>query len=422
MAKLRESRLLDPALEMQAHSARREFLAERLRATVAVAYQNAPAAKRAMDQSGVTPDQIHALEDLTKLPITKKDDLALRQAADPPFAGLLAVPMSKLQHIFASPGPTYVPQGEGDDFWRFKMAFAAAGFRAGDVVLNTLSYHLTPGGLMLDTGLRSLGCVVIPAGVGQTDLQVKAASSLGATGYAGTPSFLRTLLLRAVELGSPLSIEVAFATAEMLPDSLRAELEGFGVRVLQGYATADLGMLAYECAEKNGMHLHPEVIVEVLDLETGQPAAPGQPGQIIATNLEPAYPLLRFATGDIGALAPESACPCGRTSSRLAGLLGRVGDAAKVKGMFVRGSQLDEVLKAFPALARIQAIITRQEHQDRLVYLAELAPGATAEPELGERLVRALREAVKVRGEVEVVPPGTIAAGAKRIEDRRVWK
>jgi phenylacetate-CoA ligase len=276
---------------------------------------------------------------------------------------------------------------------------------------------------MMDTALRRLGCVVIPAGTGQTDVQVQVAAALRATGYTGTPSFLRTLLLRARELGTPLSFEVAFVTAEMLPESLRAELEGdFGIRVLQGYGTADAGLLAYECPEKSGMHLQPEVIVEVLDLETGRPAAPGQPGQIVATLFDPWYPLLRFATGDIGALAPDSACPCGRTASKLAGLLGRVGDAVKVKGMFVRGSQLDKVLEAFPAVARVQAVVTREDQQDKLVYLVELKPGAAGGAELTESLASALREAVKVRGEVQLAPAGTIAPGAKKIDDRRVWR
>jgi phenylacetate-CoA ligase len=270
---------------------------------------------------------------------------------------------------------------------------------------------------MLDSGLRSIGCVVITAGVGQHDLQVRTASALHATGYAGTPSFLRTLLLHARDNKIPLHFESAFATAEMLPESLRAELEGFNIRVLQGYATADLGVLAYECAEKNGMHLQPECIVEILDLETGKQAEPGQPGQVVGTTFDEAYPLLRFATGDVSALMPEDApCPCGRTAPKLKGLLGRVGDAIKVKGMFVRGSQIDEVMKRFAAVERWQAVITREEHQDRLVYIVE------GEVKDLERLAEALRETVKVRGEVQAAARGTIPANAPRLDDRRVWR
>src|SRR3954470_16311740 len=306
---------------------------------------------------------------------------------------------------------------EGDDFWRFRMALAAAGFRRGDVAINTASYHLTPLGFMLDNAARSLGCVVVPAGVGQTDVQVRVASALRATCYLGTPSFLYALVKRGREMGAELSIEVAFVTAEMFPESLRAELEkDFGVRALQGYGTADQGCLAYECQEGGGMHLHPECILEVLDLETGAQAAPGQPGQIVATIFDEAYPLIRFATGDIGAMAPPSKCACGRTAPKLAGLLGRVGDAVKVKGMFIRGAEIDKALKAFPGVSRFQAVITRDHHQDHLEYVLELAPGAAVDVAL---VADALREAVKVRGEVRT---GAVPENAKRIDDRRVWK
>jgi len=283
--------------------------------------------------------------------------------------------------------------------------------------MNSASYHLTPLGFMLDSAARTLGCVVVPAGTGQTDLQVRIAATLRATAYLGTPSFLYALLKRGRELGTPLQIEVAFVTAEMLPDSLRAELENeFRVRVLQGYGTADLGLLAYECTEKGGMHLHPECILEVLDFETGAQAEPGQPGQIVATIFDEAYPLLRFATGDIGAMARPAKCPCGRTAPKLAGLMGRVGDAVKVKGMFIRGAEIEKALKAFPDIARFQAVITREQHQDHLEYVLELAPGADVDVAL---VAEALRDAVKVRGEVRT---GPVPEGAKRIDDRRVWK
>jgi len=288
---------------------------------------------------------------------------------------------------------------------------------AGDVAVNSASYHLTPLGFMLDGAARSLGCVVIPAGVGQTDLQARVASTAGATAYLGTPSFLYALLKHGRDAGTPLAVEVAFVTAEMFPESLRADLaREFGVRALQGYGTAELGCIAYECVERGGMHLHPEAIVEVLDLETGAPAAPGQPGQIVVSIFDTTYPLLRFATGDIGALAPVAPCACGRTAPKLAGLLGRVGDAVKVKGMFIRGAEIEKALKAFPAVARFQAVITRAEHQDHLEYVVEVAPGASLDT---AAVAEALREAVKVRGEVRV---GTVPEKAKRIEDKRVWK
>jgi phenylacetate-coenzyme A ligase PaaK-like adenylate-forming protein len=405
---VRPGRILDPALEQETAADRERRLGRRLRETVAHARANSSYFRRMLPQS---------VDRLEQIPITRKDDVPALQAKEPPFGGMIAVEPGRLARVFASPGPILDPQSDVADFWRFGIALAAAGFRAGDITMNSASYHLTPLGFMLDSAARSVGCVVVPAGTGQTDLQVRIASSLRATGYLGTPSFLYALLKRGRELGSPLQIEVAFVTGEMLPDSLRAELENdFKVRVLQGYGTADQGLLAYECTEKGGMHLHPECILEVLDLETGAQAAPGQPGQLVATIFDPAYPLLRFATGDIGTMAPPSRCACGRTAPKLAGLLGRMGDAVKVKGMFIRGAEIEKALKAFPAVARFQAVVTRDHHQDHLEYVLEVAPGAAVDVAL---VAEALRDAVKVRGEVRT---GPVPENARRIDDRRVWK
>ncbi len=423
MPTLRPSAILDPSLECEPHESRHARLGARLRAAVAHAHAHAPRLRRALEAAGVAPGDVRALDALERLPVTRKDALPGLQAEEPPFGGLLGVPVERLARIFMSPGPIFDPQGMSEDFWRFRHALAAAGFRAGEIVQNTASYHLTPFGWMLDAAARSLGCVVIPAGVGQTGLQIQVAAHTGATAYLGTPSFLYTLLTKARELGTPLAVDAAFVAAEMLPESLRAELEGdFGVRVLQGYGTADLGCLAYECPEKGGWHLHPECIVEVLDLETGRAAAPGQPGEVVATLFDPAYPLLRFATGDIAALAPPAACPCGRTAPKLAGLMGRIGDAVKVKGMFVRGAEIAAVMQRFPEVVRFQAVVTRDQHQDHLEYDVELGAAGVDEAALAARLADALREAVKVRGEIRFVPAGTIAEGAKRVDDRRVWK
>jgi phenylacetate-CoA ligase len=418
---LRASRILEPAVETEGEAARAARLGGALARTVRHAAAHAPAFRRRLEAAGLAPEEVRGLGDLPRIPVLRKDELPGLQGAAPPFGDLLGVPREQLARVFMSPGPIYDPEGAVPDFWRFRHALAAAGFRAGDVAHVAASYHLTPLGFMLDAAARALGCVVIPAGVGQTELQVKVAHHLGATGYLGTPSFLHTLLTKAREAGTPLALETAFVLAEMLPESLRSELErDFRVRVLQGYGTADLGCLAYECPEKGGWHIHPECIVEVLDLETRRPAAPGQPGELVATIFDEAYPLVRFGTGDIGALAPPAACPCGRTAPKIAGLLGRVGDGVKVKGMFVRGGEIDAVVKRFPEVARWQAVVTREAHQDALAYTVELAPGADAS--LTVRLADALREAVKIRGEVTVAPAGTIPEGAKRLDDRRVWK
>jgi phenylacetate-coenzyme A ligase PaaK-like adenylate-forming protein len=421
MATLRPGGIHDARVETFTPAERRAYLGGRLGETVRHAFENAPRVRRALEAAGLGPGEVRGMDDLARIPVTRKDDLPALQAEEPPFGGLAGVPIGKLARAFMSPGPIYDPQGTEEDFWRFRQALAAAGFREGDVALVSASYHLTPLGFMLDDGARALGCVTIPGGVGQTELQVKVAASLRATAYLGTPSFLLTLLQKARDAGTPLAFEVAFVVAEMLPESLRADIEAFGVRTLQGYGTADLGCLAYECTEKGGWHLHPEAIVEVLDLETGKPAEPGHPGEVVGTIFDREYPLLRFATGDISSLSAEGRCACGRTTQKLQGLLGRVGDAVKVRGMFVRGAQIEAVAKRFPEVSRVQALVTREGHQDRLEVLAEVAepPGAG---ELAARLGEALREEIKVRPEVRLVAKGTIPAAAKRLEDRRVWK
>jgi phenylacetate-CoA ligase len=422
MPVLREGGVFEPRTECANEAERRAHLGARLADTVRHAYANAPRVRRTLDAAGVAPGDVSGLGDLPRLPVTRKEDLPRLQQEEPPFGGLAAVPVERLARMYTSPGPINDPQGQGDDFWRFRHGLAAAGFRRGDVVLVSVSYHLTPLGFMLDDAARALGCVTIPGGVGQTEQQAKVAAHLKATAYLGTPSFLLTLLQKAKETGAPLALEVAFVIAEMLPESLRTELEGWGVRVRQGYGTADLGCVAYECAEKGGWHFHPECIVEVLDLETGKPAPPGQPGEVVVTIFDEAYPLIRFATGDISTLAPEGRCGCGRTTPKLAGLLGRIGDAVKVRGMFVRGAQVEAVGKRFPEVARVQAIVTREGHHDELEVLAEVASPEQAPAGLAERLVEALRDELKVRPAVRLVPTGSIPAGAKRIDDRRVWR
>jgi phenylacetate-CoA ligase len=420
---LRQGAVFDTTVERESAAVRATRLDAGIKATVARAYAHAPAVRARMDSAGVGPSAVQSVADLRKIPVLRKDDLASVQAQALPFGGLNALAVEKLQRLFMSPGNIYDPQGEGGDFWRFAPALAAAGFRAGDIVQNTFSYHMTPAGFMFDGALRTLGCVVVPAGVGQTELQVRMAADLKVSGYTGTPSFLHTLLTKAREIGPPLAIEVAFVTGEMLPPALRAELENdFAVRVLQGYGTADLGCLAYECSEKNGMHLHGHAVVEILDIETREPVAPGQPGEIVATIFDEAYPLIRFATGDLSTFLAQHDCPCGRTAPKLAGIMGRIGDAVKVKGMFVRGSQIDEVMKRFIEVGRYQAIVTRENHQDRIAYEVELNCSAPDQGGLAERLAQALREQVKVRGDVTFVAAGVIAENAKRIDDRRTWR
>jgi phenylacetate-CoA ligase len=395
---------------------------------VAHAHEHAPAVRRILDGAGVAPGEITTLEALERVPITRKDELLELQRADPPFGGFLGVPPSELRRAFMSPGPLFDPQGPEPDYWRFAPALRAAGFEAGDVVLNACAYQMTPLGMMFDEAARHLGCTVLPSGVGNTELQVTMARGLGATAYCGTPSFLKIILNKAAELGldprQDLRIRRAFVAAEMLPESLRREIEGLGLTVRQGYGTADLGCLGYECLGQPpatapaGMHVPAEAIVEIVDPATGRNVPIGQPGEVVATVNRTTYPLLRFGTGDLSALT-DAPCSCGRTSPRLVRIMGRVGDAVKVRGMFVHPRQVGEVIARFPSVVRHQTLVTRTEHRDELVVRIQTGDSSVAD--LPDRLAEALREVVQLRAEVQVVPPGTISDDAKPLVDQREW-
>ena len=396
-----------------------------LREVVEHAYRHAPAVRERFSQAGLSPQAIQAPDDLVRLPVLRKDELPARQAASLPFGGLLGTGVAGLERIFMSPGPIYDPQPPGADPWRMRPSLEAAEFVAGDVVLNTFSYHLSPAGFMFDKALTAIGCVVVPAGVGNQELAIRAAKDLRVTGYAGVPSYLLALLQKAQELGlrvpGDLALTKAYVTAEMLPEALRRTLaDRYGISVAQGYGTADVGAIAHECGERAGMHLDAGIIVELLDPGSGQPVPPGEPGEVVVTLLDPSYPLLRFGTGDLSRLLP-GACPCGDPAPRLAGVLGRVGEAVKVRGMFVHPRQLDEVVRPFPA-SRWQAVVTQVDGVDELRLLVEPAEGQDWEPGTQARLSEHARSELRVRIAVEVVPPGSIAADAKRIDDRRQWK
>ena len=333
---------------------------------------------------------------------------------------MLSFRAGTLKRIYRSPGPINDPQGQDEDFWRVAPASWAAGFRDGDVVLNSFSYHLTPGGLMLDAGLRAIGCTVIPGGVGNSAAQVEVACVAGATGYTGTPQFLLTLLERAVEMERRLPFRRALVTGAPLPPPLRARLQdGFGVDVYQSYGTADAGTLGYECEAKDGWHVAPGVAIELLVPGDDRPAGEGETGQVVVTSPNETYPLVRFGTGDLSAWNRE-ACRCGRTTPRLVGFLGRVGEGVKVKGMFVHPRELAAVLSGDPVVARYQAVVTEGAGGvDVFTVRVEAAPGC--EPGEGEvaALGARIREAVKVRPVVEVVGEGEIAEGDGGVVDGR---
>jgi phenylacetate-CoA ligase len=356
--------------------------------------------------------------DILRFPTLRKGDLPVLQAADPPFGGLLAVPPSKLRRIFASPGPIHDPEGDLPSYWRWERALAAAGFREGDIVLNCLSYHLTPAGSMFDEAARNLGCVVIPAGIGNAEIQIETARQAGATAYVGLPSYLASLLDRAREAGKRLPLTKAFVLAEKLPESLRQSLEEQGVSVRQGYGTADTGAIAYECDEKKGLHLDPSVLVELLDPGTGHPQESGLPGEVVVTPLNPVYALLRFGTGDLSILDP-SPCPCGRRAPRLMGLLGRVDNATKVRGLFLHPEQVAEIFARFPAVTSFRAVVTRERAVDDLALEVEAAE--PLEAEVRERIAARAKELLKLSATVVQVPAGTIPPRSPAIDDRRKW-
>ncbi len=388
-----------------------------LSALIAHLTAHAPAFAQRMQAAGLTPADIRTPDDLARLPVLRKDDLITLQAQNPPFGGLLAVETQALKRVFQSPGPIYEPEADQPDYWRWASALRAAGFHADDVVLNAFGYHLTPAGAMFEEGLRAIGCTVLPGGVGNQEQQVRAMHALGVTGYVGLPSYLKALLDKADALNLPLKVTKAFVTAEPLPPSLRAELQARGVTtVRQGYGTAECGNLGYECEAENGWHIPDDVIVQICDINTGQPLPAGETGEVVVTVLHETYALVRFGTGDLSALATEP-CSCGRDTPRLVGWLGRVGDAVKVRGMFLHPRQLHDLMARFPEVHRWQAVVTREAHKDYLT-LEVVAPQAAHD--LEERLRAAAREVLKFRLEVRRVDD--LPPEAAPIRDTRTWE
>lgn len=389
--------------------------------------------RQAMERAGVRPADVRAESDLARIPVTRKDDLLEHQKASPPFGGFLAVPPAQLERVFLSPGPLYDPQGPGEDPWRFAPALAAAGIGPGDVVQNCFGYHLSPAGFMFDKAARAVGAVVVPAGVGQHELQLRVMADLGVSAYVGLPSFLLALLQKAAELGMRVEpgaapardrivLRKALVTAEPLPPSLRAQLEGYGLSVMQAYGTADVGLIGYECAQKSGMHVAEGAIVQICDPETGAPLPPGELGEVVVTVFDHVYPLIRFGTGDLSVYTDEP-CPCGRPSHRVLGIRGRVGEAVKVRGMFVHPRQLDEALARLPEVRAYQAVVTRDgSHRDALTLRVALRPDIPEGPAFLDRLRDAVQGVVRVRPEIELVAAEAIPAEARRLVDERKWE
>jgi len=366
----------------------------------------------------VDPNKVTDRAALAKLPVTRKSDFTELQRADPPFAGMLAQPVGELARVFVSPGPVFDPEGRRTDFWRLGRALHAAGFRAGDLVHNTFSYHFTPAGLMVDAGARALGCAVFPAGIGQTELQVAAIVDLKPQGYVGTPSFLKILLEKAGETVSDFtSLRKALVSGEALPASLRSLFADRGIGVLQCYTTAELGVVAYESEAREGLVVNEGLILEIVRPGSDDPLPDGQVGEVVVTNLRsPEYPLIRFGTGDLSAILP-GASPCGRTNARIRGWLGRADQSAKVRGMFVHPALVSQVVRRHPEIGRDRLVVRREKDMDEMTLRCETAAGADAG--LARAIVESIREVCKLRGEVDLVPPGSLPNDGKVIEDTR---
>ena len=383
--------------------------------------------------AGVEAGTITSRAALMKLPVIRKGELLEQQQASrvgrgDPFGGFAAMGWgthaNKAARVFASPGPIYEPEGHGSTAYaRTARALYAAGFRAGNLVHNTFSYHMTPGGWIMDAGAVALGCTVFPAGVGNTEQQIAAMLDLQPTCYTGTPSFLRILLEKADELGTPItSLKYASVSGEYFPPQLRAMLKTRGIVGTQSYATADLGLIAYEAPDADGnvqgMVIDEDLIVEIVRPGTGDPVPEGEVGEIVVTTFNPDYPLIRFGTGDLSAVLPGP-CPTGRTNMRIKGWMGRADQTAKVKGMFVHPSQVAEVAKRFPEVGRVRLVVTNPDQKDAMALHAECA---SPNDDLKGKIIAALRDATKLGGDVVFAAMGTLANDGKVIDDARKYE
>ena len=366
--------------------------------------------------AGVDPNTVTSRAALAKLPVLRKSELVVRQRERPPFGGFNVTAPGRMRRLLMSPGPIFEPEGEAKDFWGVARALFAAGFRAAEVVHNSFSYHLTPGGFMMESGAHALGCAVIPAGTGNTEQQVAAIAHFKPTGYLGTPDFLKVLLDAAEQAGKDASsLRRALVSGAALPMSLRQELAARGVRVRQCYAIADLGVIAYESEEIEGLIVNETLLVEIVWPGTGDLVAMGDVGEVVVTSFHPDYPMIRFATGDLSAVIPGRS-PCGRTNMRLSGWMGRADQATKVKGMFVHPAQVAQVGKRHPELGRLRLSVTRAGEQDAMTLIAESSARADG---LQAAVAATLQSVTKLRGEVKFVAPGSLPNDGKVIADER---
>jgi len=411
------------ALETRDPGQREAVLFAALPKQVAHAQAASPAFAAILD--GVDPESVVDRAALARLPVTRKHELleaqlASRAKGGDALGGFAAFGYGPLMpRVFASPGTLYEPDGARPDHWRMARAFFAAGFRRGELVHNSFSYHLVPAGSMMESGAHALGCSVFPGGTGQTEQQLQALAELGARGYVGTPSFLRILLEKAAENTLPLPhLKRALVSGEAFPPSLRDWVGERGIDAYQCYASADLGLVAYETEARQGLVLDEGVIVEIVRPGTGDPVAEGEVGEVVVTSFNPAYPLIRFGTGDLSAVL-SGPCPTGRTNVRIRGWMGRADQTTKVRGMFVHPQQVAEIGRRVPGVGRLRLVVSGEMADDRLLLRAECA---VSDPQLAVLLGQAVREVTKLRGEVELCAPGSLPNDGKVIEDARSYQ
>ena len=414
------------ALERRSAAQRQADWAVALPRAIAAAQQVSAMAERLQ---GVDPATVRSPTDLARLPVTHKSELLERQKAQrasDPFGGYSAIGWRGLAghsgktgavRVYQSPGPIYEPEGDGADYGRVARALLAAGFAPGDLVHNSFSYHLTPGAWMMESGARAIGCTMFPGGVGNTEMQLQAACDLRPDAYCGTPSFLRILLEKAAEMGLQLpSLKKALVSGEAFPPSLRDWLRERGIEGYQAYATADVGLIAYETAAREGLVVDEGVVVEIVRPGTGDPVPEGEVGEVVVTVLHPQYPLVRFATGDLSAVLAGT-CPTGRTGQRIKGWMGRADQTAKVRGMFVHPSQVADIVRRHPQVRKARLVVQGEMANDRMVFQVE----AEATEGLSQAVAESVREVTKLRAEVQCVAPGSLPNDGKVIEDARKY-
>ena len=409
------------SLETRDPAQREAALMAALPAQVAHAQQATGAFREIL--AGVDASRVSSRAALARLPVTRKSALLERQQAQraqDPFGGFSALVRGPaMPRVFASPGPIYEPDGSTRDYWRLGRAMFAAGFRSGDLVHNAFSYHMTPGAFLMESGAHAIGCTVFPAGVGQTEQQLQAIAELRPVAYAGTPSFLRILVEKALEAGSDItSLRKGLVGGEAFPPSLREWFSARGLDVYQSYATADLGLIAYETAAREGMVVDEGVILEIVRPGTGDPVAPGEVGEVVVTTLSPGYPLIRFGTGDLSAILPGED-PTGRTNTRIRGWLGRADQTTKIRGMFVHPSQVADIARRFPEILKARLVVTGEMANDVMTLKVETSSRARG---LEARIGEAVRDVTKLRAEVQLLAPGDLPNDGKVIEDARSYK